>query len=138
MVLGADCPLVCLFDPLQPAVALLHAGWRGLRAGVLRRGMEALGPGNASHVQAFLGACAGPCCYEVGEELAARFPEDTVRKCANVHLDLPAAVARELGIPVTRVGPECTICDDRVFSHRAEKTPNRHALAAMLTGDRNP
>ena len=141
MSLGADCPLVCLYDSTGPAVALLHAGWRGIVAGVLQRGMEVLAPARPEKVEAFLGACGGPCCYEVGEEVAGRFPEETLRRDrarATVKLDLPRAVEIGLGRRVTRIGPGCTICGGAAFSHRATGTPHRHALIAALHTDRIP
>lgn len=134
MILGADCPLVCLYDAAQPAVALAHAGWRGLAAGVLEATLDALAPADTTKIRAWLSACAGPCCYEVGEEVASRFPPEVVVRAAGrrPHLDLPLAVALSLPVPPTPLGG-CTICGDTHFSHRRTGTPSRHALIASLT-----
>ena len=43
---------------------MLHCGWRGLAAGIVARGCEAVG---ATH--AAIGPGIGPCCYEVGDEV---------------------------------------------------------------------
>lgn len=141
MVLGADCPLVCLYDPAQPAVAVLHAGWRGIVAGVLTEGMAALAPDadDRGKPRAFLGPCAGPCCYEVGQEVADQFRSDAViRRKGSLYLDLPRAVELELGLPLERVGLDCTICGKGAYSHRRDGTANRHALIAALVPRRKP
>jgi polyphenol oxidase len=73
----ADCVPVFLFDPVRRAVGIAHAGWKGSALGIagatVRRMAEAFGsrPGN---LQAGIGPSIGPCCYEVGPEVAERFP----------------------------------------------------------------
>lgn len=119
MVLTADCiPVVLGADG---AVAALHAGWRGLAAGVLEEGVRALREvGGHGEIVALVGPCAGACCYEVGEEVHAAF--------GGVHrngrlIDLRAiAHERLLAAGVARVGDAqaCTICDERYFSYRRE------------------
>ncbi len=72
MVLAADCLPVALGS--ERAVTIVHAGWRGLAAGVLEEGVRALRElGDAGDVAAIIGPGAGPCCYEVGEEVHAAF-----------------------------------------------------------------
>jgi polyphenol oxidase len=53
----------------RPALAVVHAGWRGLLDGVV----EATGSSLGSRLRAVVGPAIGPCCYEVGEEVASRF-----------------------------------------------------------------
>src|SRR5205807_8035757 len=77
MVLVADClPLVLAGGG---ALAVLHAGWRGLAAGIVDEGVRAVRElGSAGPVQAAVGPGAGACCYEVSEEvheLFARYGE---------------------------------------------------------------
>ena len=48
---------------------MLHCGWRGLAAGIIARGVEAVGATDAA-----IGPGIGPCCYEVGEEVLAPSP----------------------------------------------------------------
>ena len=91
----------------RPAVAVLHAGWRGLLAGIVRVGTETLG----GRLQAAIGPAIGPCCYEVGNEVskpfAGAFGADVVR---GRNLDLRTDV--------------CTFCQpDRFFSHRRTGKP---------------
>jgi hypothetical protein len=118
LVLAADCLPVAL--GADGAVAMLHAGWRGLAAGVLERGVRALrelGPG--AEIVAVIGPGAGACCYEVGPEVHAAFGQPR----RNARIDL-RAIARErlLAAGAARVEDLalCTICDERFFSYRRE------------------
>jgi len=120
MVLVADCLPVALGS--AGAVAMLHAGWRGLAAGVLEEGVRAVRElgGEGGETVAVIGPGAGVCCYEVGAEVHAAFG-GSHRKGSNIDL---RSIARErlLAAGVTRVRdvPLCTICDERFFSHRRE------------------
>jgi len=120
-VLTADCMPVALGS--AGAVAMLHAGWRGLAGGVLEHGVEALQDvGGAGEIVAILGPCAGACCYEVGPEVHEAFG---LQAGAARNLDL-RAIARERlqGTGVSEIVDvrACTICDERFFSHRREGT----------------
>jgi polyphenol oxidase len=119
MVLAADCVPVVL--GAEGAVAALHAGWRGLAAGVLEEGVSALREvGGQGDVVAVVGPCAGACCYEVGEEVHAAFggAHGDVRS-----IDLRAIAHERLlaaGVARVRDACACTICDERFFSYRRE------------------
>jgi purine-nucleoside/S-methyl-5'-thioadenosine phosphorylase / adenosine deaminase len=119
MVLSADCIPVVV--GAEGAVAALHAGWRGLAAGVLEEGVRALREvGGAGEAVAVVGPCAGACCYEVGEEVHAAFGG---ARRAGRRIDLRAiAHERLVAAGVARVDhlEACTICDERYFSHRRE------------------
>jgi YfiH family protein len=123
-VLTADCLPVALGR--RGAVAMLHAGWRGLAAGVLEEGVRALEElGGEGPVVAAVGPGAGPCCYEVGPEVHAAFDErskiDHHHQRANI--DLRAIARRRLsaaGVSQICEVRACTICDERFFSHRRE------------------
>ncbi len=120
LVLTADCLPVALATP--KAIAMVHAGWGGLADGVLEEGVRAVraldgdGP-----LHAAIGPGAGGCCYEVGDEVAARFPD--VPRRADRTIDLKAIAAQRLraagAVEVLDVG-RCTMCESDVFfSHRA-------------------
>jgi YfiH family protein len=132
MVLGADCLPVAL--GARGAIAMLHAGWRGLAGGVLERGVEALvQEGGSGEIVAVLGPCAGACCYEVGPEVQAAFGREPVKGV----LDL-RAIARDrllaAGVADVLDAGACTICDERFFSHRREgAAAGRQAGVAWLT-----
>ncbi len=146
MVLAADCLPVALGS--EGAVAMVHAGWRGLAAGVLEEGVCAVRElGGDGEIAAIVGPGAGPCCYEVGPEVHAAFafasagasPSPVL--AAAVHnggspIDLKT-LARErlLAVGVDRVHDLglCTICDERFFSHRRERArAGRQAGVAWL------
>lgn len=116
LVLTADCLPVALVAPGGSAVAMVHAGWKGLAGGVLEEGVRALGGAVAA---AFVGPGAGGCCYEVGPEVHARFGT------SGRTLDLKAEAARRLraaGAGEVHDAGLCTMCDPerRFFSHRRE------------------
>ncbi|HEY5044447.1 MAG TPA: polyphenol oxidase family protein [Solirubrobacteraceae bacterium] len=123
MVLTADCLPVAL--GATGAVAMVHAGWRGLAAGVLEEGVRAVRElGGEDDIVAIIGPGAGPCCYEVGEEVHAAF--GGAHRAQGPHtgnIDLKA-IARDklLAVGVTKVQDiaMCTICDERFFSYRRE------------------
>lgn len=117
MVLAADCLPIALVAP--EAVAMLHAGWRGLAAGVIENGVEAMRALGATAIQAAIGPGAGACCYEVGPETAAAFGQ------AAGPLDLKAIARARLaaaGVAQTHDAGLCTICSDPslFFSHRRD------------------
>jgi YfiH family protein len=119
----ADCAPVAVVrtDGAAPALALLHAGWRGLLEGIVAGGVTTLGGTTA----AIVGPAIGPCCYEVGPEVAepfaARFGAGVLR---GRHLDLPQAVERalrEAGCARVERIDLCTACHPELFfSHRRD------------------
>ncbi|MCW3001440.1 MAG: laccase protein [Conexibacter sp.] len=120
LVLTADCLPVALAG--GGAVAMVHAGWRGLAAGVLEEGVAAVRELSADGaIHAAIGPGAGACCYDVGDDVAARFP--AWAHGADRRIDLKAVAATRLraaGVAeVVDVG-RCTMCEpDVFFSHRA-------------------
>jgi YfiH family protein len=118
LVFTADCMPVMLIA--EGAVAALHGGWRGLADGIVAEGLKALRDvGGHGQITALLGPSARGCCYEVGEEVHARFAAYDARDGDN--LDLPAVARAQLeaeGVAVHDVGL-CTMCEpERFFSHR--------------------
>ena len=117
LAMSADClPIAIARRDARPALAVLHAGWRGLAEGVVAAGVAALGDGPKA---AIVGPAIGPCCYEVGEEVSSLFDEDLT---VDRKLDLWRAAERALhaaGVAdVAHVGL-CTRCHPELFfSHR--------------------
>jgi YfiH family protein len=156
LAMSADClPIaVTRAETSDPAVAVLHVGWRGLLAGIVAAGTEALrleaspaqraAPGRKSMVRGMLAAAIGPgigpCCYEVGEEVAApfreRFGNDVVREG---RLDLWTSAERALraaGVERIERFDRCTACEpETFFSHRRDAgRTGRQGVIAYVTG----
>jgi len=115
----------------KESLAAVHAGWRGLVAGVIPATLETLSE-EAETFTAWIGPAIGACCYEVGEEVAQQVVEAsdlTVRKeggkaSGKPHLDLQQAAEvqlRKLGLTEVRRVAACTRCEDEaLFSYRRE------------------
>jgi purine-nucleoside/S-methyl-5'-thioadenosine phosphorylase / adenosine deaminase len=117
MVVTADCLPIALIA--LEAVAMLHAGWRGIAAGVIEEGVHAMRELGATEVAAAIGPGAGPCCYEAGPEVHEALVASVGR-----NVDLKLAARRRLqaaGVGQTHDVGLCTICDERFFSHRREQ-----------------
>jgi copper oxidase (laccase) domain-containing protein len=138
-VFTADCAPVALASP-EGVVGLVHAGWRGLDAGVIEAAVGAMRALGATHIDAGLGPCIHAECYAFGEceldDLAERWGP-TVRGTSGSGqpaFDLPAAV----GVALGRCGGElvvdaaaCTACSDGWFSHRARRDTARQATVVV-------
>ena len=137
MVLAADCLPIVIAAPR--AVAAVHAGWRGLDAGVIAKAVAAVRALSGGVMLAAIGPGAGVCCYEVGDELHRRFSARSQDFRRGRNLDLKA-VARvqlmESGVARILDTGVCTICGDPelTFSFRREGAEaGRHAAIAWLT-----
>ena len=125
LALAADCVTVALArtNGDRPALAVLHAGWRGLLEGIVEAGVAALG---GSSLAAAVGPAIGPCCYEVGSEVADAF---TARYGAGLlrgrRLDLWTSAERALraaGVEHVHRFDRCTACEpETFFSHRRDR-----------------
>jgi YfiH family protein len=126
LAMSADCLPIALVraGDAPPGVAVLHAGWRGLLAGIVAEGVRALG----GQVHAAVGPAIGPCCYEIGPEVAepfvAAFGPDVLR---GRNLDLWTAAERALlaaGAEQVERVDLCTSCNPELFfSHRRTGKP---------------
>ncbi len=134
-VITADCVPVLLAAAgaqrgASPGpVAAIHAGWRGIEAGVVARTVRALEVAPAE-LSAWIGPAIGACCYEVSDEVAARVAAASHERVVVLgpgerpHLDLPGAVRHQLlaaGVPEPRIVVRCTRCDaGSLWSYRRE------------------
>lgn len=127
----ADCLPVALVA--DGAAGMAHAGWRGAAAGVVESLVAAMtAAGHPPHA-AVVGPGIGPCCFEVGPEVAGRFPGRTATTSwGTTSVDLPGDVADRLsGIHLT-VMDGCTHHDDRFHSFRATGTADRQFGVAWI------
>lgn len=136
----ADCAPVALVAD-RGAVAVAHAGWRGLANGVITAAVDRLRALVGGSVWAAVGPLIGPECYAFGsadlERVADRLGEGVVGRTAagGPALDLPAGVRGALlaaGVDeITFVGG-CTACGPDAFSHRARADEGRQAVLAWI------
>jgi polyphenol oxidase len=135
----ADCAPVALLAP--DAVGVVHAGWRGLVAGVVPAAVAALRELTAAPVRAVVGPCIGPECYEFGRddlELVVGAVGPAVRgrtREGGAALDLPAArseASTAAGVDDVAVEGGCTACAEGWWSHRARQDGARQAVVAWL------
>jgi YfiH family protein len=119
----ADCyPVALARANGEPALCVLHVGWRGLLEGIVSSGVAALGEGPLAAV---VGPGIGPCCYEVGEEVsepfADRFGPEVI---LDGRVDLGRATERaltEAGVASIERTGQCTSCEPELFfSHRRD------------------
>jgi YfiH family protein len=124
IVLVADCLPIAVAG--EAAVAMLHAGWRGLAGGIVAEGVRAVRElGAQGPLHAAIGPGAGPCCYEVGEEVHQAFARRGLRGRRGRNLDLKSIARAQLehaGVDVVHDVALCTICADPslLFSHRRD------------------
>lgn len=138
VVLTADCLPVAV--AAEGAVAMLHAGWRGLAEGVLEAGVgELRAVADGAALLAAIGPGAGRCCYEVGEDVHARFASYGPMARNGARLDLNAIAREQLrraGVAEIHDVGLCTICSPAslFFSYRRDRgVTGRQAGVAWLT-----
>jgi hypothetical protein len=138
IALAADCLTIAIAraNGDAPALAVLHAGWRGLLEGIVEAGAAALG---LTELCAAIGPAIGRCCYEVGDDIADAF---TARYGAGLmrgrHLDLWEAAERALrgaGCATVHRFDLCTKCNpDLFFSERRTGRPRgTHGVIGVVT-----
>ena len=138
IVLTADCLPIAVAG--GGAVAVLHAGWRGLADGIIVAGVAAVRElGGDAPLGAAIGPGAGACCYEVGEEVHERFEAygEVARRGRNLDLKAIAREQLELaGVAEIHDAGICTICasPELFFSHRRDRgVTGRQAGVAWLS-----
>jgi copper oxidase (laccase) domain-containing protein len=130
----ADCAPVALVA--DDVIGVVHAGWRGIVAGVLPAALDAMRSLGATDVRAVLGPCIHAECYEFGvdelDRVAASLGE-TVRGTTSwgtPALDVPAAIRAQ--VPWVEDERVCTACSPGFWSHRARGEAERQAVVAWL------
>jgi polyphenol oxidase len=138
MLVTADCLPVAIArrNGAAPALAVLHVGWRGLLEGIAENGARALG---SESLAAAIGPGIGPCCYEVGSDVAEPFE---AAYGAEVLVDGRLDLWRSAELALERAGVEeiertdlCTYCHPELFfSHRRDRgTTGRQGVIAAVT-----
>ena len=131
----ADCVPVLVGSARTGDVAAIHAGWRGVVAGVVGEAVRLLEAGDRGELVAAIGPCIGPCCFEVGREVGAQLGFVVREAGGKVFVDLRAAVRAQLAaLGVTRVEDVagCTKHEpERFYSFRRDGPSSGRMLAAI-------
>jgi YfiH family protein len=142
----ADCTPIMLYDPRKQVIGLAHAGWRGTVKRIAQATTKAMVNSFACRpvdIIAGIGPAIGPCCYEVGYEVANAASEASPsasgimvrRPGGRWHFDMWMAnqhQLEEMGIQQVEMAGICTACHtDEWFSHRAERGQTGRFAAAI-------
>lgn len=137
----ADCVPVLLYDPVSGIVGGIHSGWRGTVANIVNSFANSVTErvgGLPRNFRCWVGPAAGPCCYEVGEEVAMQFDESRRHPIGarKYLLDNRGAVIDQLiriGVPssLIEVDMRCTICDTSLQSYRRDGASSGRMLAVI-------
>lgn len=142
----ADCVPAFLAASGRGAVALLHAGWRGVAGEIVPAAIAALERQfgvPAGEILAWWGPAIGPCCYPVGSEVVAALDATSAGAGRDAWLETDGGVARvdlraaltlqaeAAGVPREAISssPLCTSCDPRLHSYRRERGGGGRMLA---------
>ena len=140
-VLTADCLSVFIYDPKRPAIAILHAGWRGTEKNIAQAGLNRMQEKFGSHpedLQIGFGPSIRSCCFEVEKDFQSNFAFGLIKRNGRVFMDIALINQRQLvdcGVKKENIfDPQfCTFSDDDFFSFRKEaKTAGRLISVIML------
>lgn len=136
----ADCGGVLLADESNEVIGACHAGWKGAVLGIVPetvKKMATLGA-KAAYITAFISPCISRQHFEVGEEVAAQFPESFVdRSFERPHVDLKGFIKQQLvdsGVPIhaITVSEGCTVADsEHFYSYRREGAHSGRMMALI-------
>jgi polyphenol oxidase len=130
-VFTADCAGVLLIG--RGAVGVAHAGWRGAGLGVVRELKEAMIQAGHTPTHAAIGPSIGPCCFEVGNEVAAEFPGFVASTSwGTTSVDLWEALDAQLDGLRVWSADLCTRHESGWFSHRRDATEQRMAAVVWI------
>ena len=150
MLCFADCTPIVFLDPEHRAAGIAHGGWKGTVASIAEKTLRCMGEAFGTQpkdVLVGIGPAIGPCCYEVGAEVAEKFraafpyADECLLKeqDGHIHLNLWEANRQQMlraGVPEENieVAGECTCCRHKwYYSYRADggKTGRIAAMIAL-------
>ena len=135
VVATADCVPVIIEG--EHTTAVVHAGWRGMAAGVVEAGVARMVAAHDRPLRAAIGPSIGPCCYEVGPEVVAVMePHEAKTSWGARSVDLWSAAEAQLGdVDEVWRADVCTFTDHRFLSYRRDRTDLRQVAVAWLPKD---
>ncbi len=141
----ADCVPVFLYDSKNKVIAAVHSGWQGSEKRILTKTLELMKQDfgcKTCNIFAHIGYSAGSCCYEVGTEVAQKFPESFInpKNDSKFLLDLKSfnkSLLLDTGIPQNQieVSQFCTICNPEfLHSYRrdGQKSGRMNGIIGMI------
>jgi polyphenol oxidase len=137
-VLTADCVPLLLYDPEHHVAGAVHCGWRPIVGGIAEESVERmkkLWGTRPETLLAVMGPAIGACCYEIGTDVAQKLRQSSVIvRDGKTFGDLKSELSvrlRDIGLRDEHIEvlPECTVCDNRFFSHRRD-----HGMTGRMMG----
>lgn len=139
-ILTADCLPVFLFDSSNRAIALVHAGWRGVQKKIIAKTIGRMKDEfqtDPAGLTAALGPALRSCCYEVGPEFKEYFPDFLDARDGRLYFDIVSAAEAQLienGVSPSRI-QDCRICtscrNDEFFSYRRQGKSAGRSMSVM-------
>lgn len=142
----ADCAAVLFCDPIAGVSSAVHAGWRGAVGGIHRTALQMMIEAGCepNRIQAWISPCIGTASFEVGEDVAERFPERFVHRDGFVkpHVDLAGYLVHELetaGVSASRIlhDGRCTVERSDLFWSYRREAHDAGRMMALIT-NRHP
>jgi len=138
----ADCIPLLLFDTINNIIGALHCGWRSITAGTAEEALKIMIEEFGTYpedVMVVMGPSAGPCCYEIGEDIAGLFQSaSVVKRDGGIYVDLKAELKDRLltaGLNNRNIEifPDCTICNEKLyFSHRRDNVSSGRMMGYIM------
>ncbi len=119
----ADCVAIAFLG--KEKVGVVHAGWRGLKEGIVEKMAEHFKP---VETYVFISPSAKVCCYEVGSEFLGYFGRNINRREEKLFFDLRGEAIERLkdsGFSKFINYDVCTVCHGILPSHRRDGTKDR-------------
>ncbi len=130
-ILTADCAAVMMGG--VGGVGAAHAGWRGMAAGVVRALRKKMQSSGIVLDWAAVGPFIGPCCFEVGPEVAEQFPDQIGQSRQGMtSVDLGGAAREQLDDLPIWWSDQCTLHQPGCFSYRRDQTAERMAAVGWV------
>ncbi|MFH1281269.1 MAG: peptidoglycan editing factor PgeF [Candidatus Omnitrophota bacterium] len=139
-ILTADCLSVFIYDPVRPAIAILHAGWRGTQKNIAQAGVSRMREKFGSQpedLQVGFGPSIRACCFEVEKDFKNNFTFGLLKKDGRIFMDIALINQRQLvdcGVRENNIfDPEfCTFSDDDFFSFRKEAKDAGRLISVIM------
>jgi len=141
----ADCAAVMVADTENRIIGIFHAGWRGAANNIVSKGVKTMKSmaRKDPHYTAYISPCISERNFEVGYEVAERFPAKFVDYTSykKPHINLKSYLKAELvnagvQIGLIEISDECTMDDTRFYSYRREREKAGRMLGCMYMNEK--